>query len=209
MAASLTGILTPLGNYAILPKTNRIGKGGRMSQLVNRMIRAAKLDANLYEDSLRQQILASRAWHLSEDCPSAYPHKCFVMGKLFESAQRNGLKAVPRRIIQYSGDKDAIMLHYQFQITPVTLGSPVPVDNRLSIVDIMNYPVEDWESSESPLTRILCYCAVAAAIMRPACQQRSTLRIWCSISSRLLGSSICWKCRTFAWLWRPILNARS
>jgi len=50
MAASLTGILTPLGNYAILPKTNRIGKGGRMSQLFNRMIRAARLDVNLYEE---------------------------------------------------------------------------------------------------------------------------------------------------------------
>jgi hypothetical protein len=42
--------LTSVGEYAILPTTNRIKKGGSMSQLVNRMVRAAMLDVNLYDE---------------------------------------------------------------------------------------------------------------------------------------------------------------
>jgi len=50
MATPLTGKLTSLGTYVVLLTPNRIRKGGCMSQLVDRMIRAAKLDVNLYEE---------------------------------------------------------------------------------------------------------------------------------------------------------------
>jgi hypothetical protein len=105
-------------------------------------------DVKYYAESLREQVYTSYEWYLSAECPSAYPHKCFVMGKFFACAQRNGFKAVPRKVVQYSGDKDAVMLHYQFQITPVSLRSPVPVDNKLDVIDILNYPVLSCEGED-------------------------------------------------------------
>jgi hypothetical protein len=111
-------------------------------------IRFLTREAKYYEESLKQQIYDVCEWYLSIDCPPAYQHKCFVMGKLFEFAQRNGFKAIPGKIIQYSGDKDATMLHYQFQITPVSLGSHVPVDNKMSLIDIMNYSVVSSENKD-------------------------------------------------------------
>ena len=50
MVSPLIARLTSQVKYAILPTTNRIRKGGHMSQLVNRMVRAAMLDVNLYEE---------------------------------------------------------------------------------------------------------------------------------------------------------------
>ena len=35
------------------------------------------------------------------------------------------------------------MLHYQFQVRPIALGSYVPIDNKMNVIDILNYPVLD------------------------------------------------------------------
>ena len=92
-----------------------------------------------YERSLQKQINTTREWYLSKDCPSAYPHKCFVIGRLSRYAHKNGFKARPKEIIQYYGDKQAVMLHYQFQLTPVSLNSPVPVQNMMSMIENLNW----------------------------------------------------------------------
>lgn len=105
-------------------------------------------DTKHYEESLRGQVQDAHEWYLSEECPTAYQHKCFVMGKVFEYSQSQGFKAVPQKITQYRGDKGALMLHYQFQVMPVRLQSPVPVDNKMDVIDIMNYPVGDDQGSE-------------------------------------------------------------
>ncbi len=110
-------------------------------------------EAKHYEDSLKRQIEDALGWYLSAECPTAYQHKCFVLGKVFEYAQAQGFKAVPKKVTQYLGDKGATMLHYQFQIMPVKLGSPVPVDNKMDVIDIMNYPVNDDQGSEIALNR--------------------------------------------------------
>jgi len=104
-------------------------------------------DIGIFETALREQAQTSLNWYLSEECPPAYQHKCFVMGKLFDFAQSNGFKAMPKRITQYLGDKNALMLHYQFQIIPINLHSPVPVYNKMNVIDILNYPVQDEQGN--------------------------------------------------------------
>ncbi len=100
-------------------------------------------DSHLYEPTLKQQLDTVIKWYLSKECPAAYQHKCFVIGKLLEYAQANGFKIVPKKTIQYSGDKGAVMLHYQFQLTPINLRSPVPVDSKLNVISILNASVVD------------------------------------------------------------------
>ena len=105
-------------------------------------------DAKYYELGLKQQVADVRNWYLSDKCPAGYQHKCFVMGKLFTWAHQQGFKAVPEGIMQYFGDKNAVMLHYQFRITPVSLDSPVPVKNQMSMIEIMNYPVRNCQDQD-------------------------------------------------------------
>lgn len=100
-------------------------------------------EVDLFGEDLREKVQKSFDWYNSDECPSAYQHKCFVMGKIFEYAQANGFKAIPQKIIQYLGDKNAVMMHYQFQITPVNLQSMVPFYNKFSPIDIMDFQVMD------------------------------------------------------------------
>lgn len=104
-------------------------------------------DIGLFEEALKEKVQKTLQWYLSTECPSAYQHKCFVMGKLFEYAQAHEFKAVPKKIIRYFGDKDAIMMHYQFQLIPVKVQQMVPVDHKMSVIDLMNYPVVDMEDN--------------------------------------------------------------
>lgn len=112
-------------------------------------------DATHYEESLKKQIYRAKEWYLSEACPPAYQHKCFVIGKSIEWAHLKGFKVVPKAITQYYGDKEAVMLHYQFQVTPVSLGSPVPAKNKITLMDILNFPVLNCESKDIASNRPL------------------------------------------------------
>ncbi len=105
-------------------------------------------DARYYDPALKQQVVNTRNWYLSDKCPPAYQHKCFVIDKLLTWAHQQGFKAVPERIIQYFGDKNAMMLHYQFRVTPVNLDSPVPAKNQMSKVEVLNYPVVNCQNED-------------------------------------------------------------
>lgn len=154
----LTGRLPFAFPYFLILLTHNLphreGDPAAKQKYIEYMVR----DAKYYEEALKQQMHIAREWYLSTDCPLAYQHKCFVMGKLLECAQRNGFKATPKRVIQYSGDKGALMLHYQFRVTPISLRSPVPVDSKVSLIDIMNYPVVSCEhediASNRPIIRV-------------------------------------------------------
>ena len=50
MAAPLVGKLTSVSIYAIFASLNRVREGGGMGHLLDRMIRAARLDASLYTE---------------------------------------------------------------------------------------------------------------------------------------------------------------
>ncbi len=115
-------------------------------------------EISFYEKAIKDQIQKSFEWYISPHCPPAYQHKCFVIGKTIEYAQANGFKATPHKVFQYQGDKDATMMHYQFQITPINLKSLVPPQNKMNVVQIMNHPVINEEenniSSDCPIIRL-------------------------------------------------------
>lgn len=102
-------------------------------------------EKDMFEDNLKRKFQVSFDWYNSKGCPPSYQHKCFVLGKVFEFAQSNGFKAVPQKVTQYIGDKGAIMIHYQFLVTPVSLQSMVPVYNKRRDINILNFPVVNEE----------------------------------------------------------------
>jgi hypothetical protein len=105
-------------------------------------------DVMYFEPTLRKQIIKSRDWYLSSKCPASYQHKNFVLGKLIEYAQSEGFKVVPKKIIQYIGDKGAIMLHYQFQISPVDLHRFVSSAKQMNLIEILNFSVQDLDGND-------------------------------------------------------------
>lgn len=139
--------------YFIILLTHNIPKHEGDPTAKEKYLKRLTRDIHLYDQALTQQIEMVVEWYLSDHCPPAYQHKCFVIGKLLEYAEANGFKLVTRGIIQYSGDKSAIMLHYQFQLTPINLRSPVPVDSKINIVDILNYPVVNKEGVDLVVNR--------------------------------------------------------
>lgn len=87
-------------------------------------------------------------WYESEACPTEYRHKVFVLGKVLEFSSPKGFSVDIESIISYEGDHGAPMLHYQLKITPEDLDSPIPSDSGISPVDILNWPVYNFDAQD-------------------------------------------------------------
>jgi hypothetical protein len=105
-------------------------------------------DINLYEDHLQQSMIATLNWYASDQCPLAYRHKVFVLGKVLQFAQNVGFHVSVKAAIAYTGDSGVPMIHYQFEVRPRSIGSPIPVNSNISIPDILDLPVIDISGND-------------------------------------------------------------
>jgi hypothetical protein len=100
-------------------------------------------DLNLYQNSLRQIMEVAKDWYLSDECPVEYRHKAFVFGKVLQFAQDAGFHVSIKTAIAYEGDNGTPMIHYEFEIRPRSIGSPIPVDSHINVANILDFPVVD------------------------------------------------------------------
>jgi len=100
-------------------------------------------DKALYQDHIRQNMEALTDWYFSEECSLEYRHKVFVFGKVLQFAQEAGFRVSMKTAVAYRGDNETPMIHYQFEIYPHSVGSPIPVDSRITVPYILDFPVVD------------------------------------------------------------------
>jgi hypothetical protein len=100
-------------------------------------------DINLYQEHIRQNVQTVVDWYLSDMCPLEYRHKVFVLGKVLQFAQDAGFRVSIKAVTAYAGDNGIPMIHYQFEIYPRSIGSPIPVNSYINIPDILSWPVVD------------------------------------------------------------------
>lgn len=127
--------------YFLLLLTHNVPKNeGNPHEKIKYLEHLTKVN-KYYEPDIKNQIIEYKKWYLSDKCPASYLHKCFVIGKVLDFAKTKGFKLKPISTVQYSGDKEAIMMHYQFKLIPINLNSQVPIDSKISVIDILKHPV--------------------------------------------------------------------
>lgn len=88
-------------------------------------------------------------WYKSDACPPEQKHKVFMLGQAQRFAESHGFSLQALEITSYEGDADAPMMHYQFQVSPEDLESPIPPGEGISVSEILDYPVRNSNSSKS------------------------------------------------------------
>lgn len=97
-----------------------------------------------YSDEVKIEIGRVMDWYQSDECPTAYIHKCFVIDKIIDFGRLQGFRVKPKAAIRYFGDHEAAMMHYQIEVRiSGDLNSPVPTKNVMDPVDVMNFSVID------------------------------------------------------------------
>lgn len=127
--------------YFLLFITHSCHPGAGKQKTSKEYINYLSKDMHLYQDSLRQSMLTAINWYSSDSCPLEYRHKVFVFGKVLQFAQDAGFSVSIKAAIAYTGDNGIPMIHYQFELHPRSIGSPIPVDSHVNIPDILNFPV--------------------------------------------------------------------
>lgn len=89
------------------------------------------------------------SWYKSDACPPEQKHKAFMLGQAQRFAKSHGFNLQALEVTSYKGDADAPMMHYQFQVSPEDLDSPIPPGEGISVSEILDYPVRNPDGSES------------------------------------------------------------
>lgn len=105
-------------------------------------------DKHLYQDHIRQSLEEVMNWYFSNECPIEYRHKAFILGKVLQFAQEAGFIVSVKTAIAYKGDKEIPMIHYQFEIRPHSLGSPIPVNSDINKLHILDFPVVNMKGDD-------------------------------------------------------------
>lgn len=87
-------------------------------------------------------------WYKSESCPPEYRHKVFVIGKSLEFANSYGFGLDVAGVTSYEGDAGTPMMHYQFNVSPDNLESPIPPEKGLNFLDILQLSVENIDGDD-------------------------------------------------------------
>lgn len=89
------------------------------------------------------------SWYKSDACPPEQKHKAFMLGQAQRFAESNGFSLQTLEVTSYEGDAGAPMMHYQFKVSPEDLDSPIPPGEGITASEILDYPVQNSNNSES------------------------------------------------------------